>query len=140
MSGVCSLDGCDNTWKKHRPNGVCEKHYLRMRRHGNYDTCLTGGTPPGKPKPPCTIEGCERPQRTASLCDKHYHRYRIHGDPHFVGKRGPKKAGATKPARADWWPYEFSKHDGAWWRRPTDSNGEWELVAQCHLTRESTLA
>lgn len=39
---VCSVDGCDNTFRV--IGGLCNKHYLRLRRHGDP---LAGGTEVG---------------------------------------------------------------------------------------------
>lgn len=36
-----------------------------------------------KTRPLCTIEGCERPNKSHGMCSKHWDRYRAHGDVNY---------------------------------------------------------
>jgi hypothetical protein len=44
-----------------------------------------GRTPPGAPKPPCKIKGCEQTSAIHGWCSRHYHRWKRLGDPEAGG-------------------------------------------------------
>lgn len=72
---MCCIDGCG---KRVLAKGMCQKHYMRVKRHGDplYDT---RGLPDlaGKRRPlVCDVPGCENPHRSKGFCDVHYWRYR----------------------------------------------------------------
>lgn len=75
----CSVEGCDRPYEA---NGYCAMHRWRVRQYGE-----PGGPEPKKnrrsrPKPPCTVDGCERLAIThvGGLCHLHYERKRTTGD------------------------------------------------------------
>jgi len=69
---ICSVEGCG---KPSNIRGYCNKHYLRVVRHGDPHFCL-------RPKNSiCTVDGCGRPAVTRGLCDGHYGRWKKYRDP-----------------------------------------------------------
>lgn len=72
---TCTVDDCDNpVYAK----GLCNKHYLRLRRNG--DPIVKSLRPTI-----CSIPDCGRKIAGKGLCDKHYQRLRSHGDPYNHG-------------------------------------------------------
>lgn|SRR5690606_19847350 len=69
---ICSVEGCG---KPSNIRGYCNKHYLRVVRHGDPHFCL-------RPKNSiCTVDGCGRPAVARGLCDGHYGRWKKYRDP-----------------------------------------------------------
>jgi hypothetical protein len=56
---------------------MCGKHYGRWRHSGN----VHRGRPLGRP--PCTIEGCDKPNVGRGWCSKHWTRWKRYGDPEY---------------------------------------------------------
>lgn len=83
---LCSEEGCNNpSWCR----TACRKHWKQWRR-GVLGRDLPLSAQGARqaipkhlrpPKPPCTVAGCEEPQRCKDLCQRHYHRFLKHGDP-----------------------------------------------------------
>lgn len=71
---TCSVDLCD---RGVRAEGLCNRHYLRFKRHGDP---LAGGVFRGEPDV-CSIEGCRKMSVGRGWCSKHYQTYRRNGDP-----------------------------------------------------------
>lgn len=70
---ACSVDECG---KPIHCKQLCNKHYLRMRKHGDP---LYRLKPEGKQV--CTIQGCEKYVSGNGLCGTHYMRNRRTGSP-----------------------------------------------------------
>jgi hypothetical protein len=66
---MCSIEGCQG---KAFGLGLCPKHYMRVRRHGDAMTVYKSGRRPDKT--PCSIEGCQGKVRALGLCATHYYR------------------------------------------------------------------
>lgn len=58
--------------------GMCSKHYLRWRRHGDPSVSKIDREQTGKS---CKAEGCESPSGFKGYCVNHYNRLKRHGDP-----------------------------------------------------------
>jgi len=72
---ICSVSDCGNPSAK---TGLCNRHYLRLRRHGD----VRGGGPDrARRGNECAMDGCARPAVKLGWCNKHYLRYRRNGDP-----------------------------------------------------------
>lgn len=65
MRNLCTVDGCT---KVVTGNGLCQNHYMRMRRNGTLEPKR------GRPKPPCSM--CGAPSAYVGLCLRHYHEAR----------------------------------------------------------------
>lgn len=57
---TCTFSGCENP---RHARGFCQKHYLRMKRHGD-----AAYVPAAKV---CTFEGCHRRHDAQGLCSAH---------------------------------------------------------------------
>lgn len=66
------MDGCDGP---RYAQGLCRKHYYRMRRNGSPDVVLRRRDR----DPICTVEGCDRPHQARGLCSRHYNEARQRG-------------------------------------------------------------
>ncbi|MDH1271644.1 hypothetical protein N5C81_29075 [Rhizobium pusense] len=72
---ICSIDGCDKFVKGH---GLCNRHYLRVKRGG--DASVDGRT--GKRiNFTCSVDGCSKKARYKTLCEAHHERWKRHGNP-----------------------------------------------------------
>ena len=88
---LCSIEGCGG---KIEARGFCDKHYTRLKRHGDPLSA-------GRPKAPkkvrkCSVQECDRPHRTRGYCTLHYQRVKRNGDPLTVIRE--TKAPTTKKA------------------------------------------
>jgi hypothetical protein len=100
--------------------GLCNMHYRQWHR----GVLEFDWVPGERQAEPCTAEGCDRPGRFGhGLCDKHYRRWQrgTLDKPRYSRDRGSVGMNTQ-------WPFEFEKIDGVWYRRPTGSEGRWELV------------
>lgn len=70
----CSVDSCE---KESLKKGLCNAHYLRMRRHGS----PTGGSTSriSREGRKCLVEGCNRKLLTQSHCGIHHKRLKQTG-------------------------------------------------------------
>lgn len=84
-AGGCSVDGCEGPIKS---KSLCDKHYARMRRHGDVHVTLKSR----EHSDVCSVEGCNNPYKSAGYCEKHYVQFRRNGD--FKPK--PKKVCTVK--------------------------------------------
>jgi hypothetical protein len=81
----CKVDGCSDTAQR---KGYCDKHYIRVRKHGNSSVVLVrrGDSlyPHGKMPKTCINKDCTKPTLSAGLCNTHYkqhYRWGTHGAP-----------------------------------------------------------
>jgi len=81
--GPCSEPGCGTPihW-----GYVCEKHYLRIRRHGDASVTLR---PRNSPEKPCAFPGCDD-VTTRTYCLGHEWRLRRYGSVEKAPPRGRK--------------------------------------------------
>lgn len=70
MGAVCGVDGCDRSVTPGGGRGLCQIHYMRLRRTGTTDT----NPEPHRRRNPevCQLEGCDRKTVAFGLCDTHY--------------------------------------------------------------------
>lgn len=92
---ICSIPGCGNP---HFGKSLCNKHYQRLRFHGDalYER------PPHIPAE-CAVDGCSRQVYGLGWCNLHYTRNRHLGDP---------LAGVTSPGDCLDWLKSHSAYDG----------------------------
>jgi len=70
----CSVDSCE---KESLKKGLCNAHYLRMRRHGSP---TGGGTSHiSRAGRKCLVEGCEKPLLSQYYCGGHHNRLKSTG-------------------------------------------------------------
>ena len=81
---TCSAENCERVAKA---RGLCDKHYQRLKKHGDTETTLRNvdGTKE------CSIENCHRRYWGAGYCLSHYDRVRRTGDPRSSIPIGPRK-------------------------------------------------
>ncbi len=68
---VCSVDGCFN---KVLCSGLCNKHYLRLKRYGRLGTKEDYKNK----NQTCSVDGCEKPAAQNGMCATHYQRVRFY--------------------------------------------------------------
>jgi hypothetical protein len=71
-------------------------HYRRWQRYGNPEA-QGQRKRLSKPRPRCSVDGCERDVLSRSWCVKHYNRWREHGDPVILPPRKPPPPVPPKP-------------------------------------------
>ena len=82
----CIAEGCDRPYYTKK---LCSKHYLRLRKHGDYNKVSRRGKPINITS--CLITGCNRKFKARGCCNKHYRKLLKHGDPnHPDVKRNDK--------------------------------------------------
>lgn len=62
---VCTIRNCNEIVVA---KGLCNKHYIRFRIHGDAEKTIINVNPPEL----CTIEGCNRKYEANGLCHNHY--------------------------------------------------------------------
>lgn len=96
-TAICSVDSCDDIIGLHGAKGLCIKHYMRGRKHGdpNYvvrDTRVDRTII-------CSVDGCSSTiHNNRGLCLSHYMKWFRHGDALFV----PKRRGYNHPMYKAW--------------------------------------
>lgn len=70
---ACSVDGCET---KQRCKGLCNKHYIRQRNHGDPTFRIK---PEGRQT--CSVDGCVKFVAGGGLCNNHYMRNKRTGSP-----------------------------------------------------------
>lgn len=88
----CTISDCGLPVKG---RGLCNKHHLRLLRHGDPTVRkrAANGETAGKP---CAVDGCGRPCRRRDWCSTHERRVSRYGDPHITKKLAN---GASTPER-----------------------------------------
>jgi hypothetical protein len=71
--------------------GWCQKHYQRLRKHGDPDYLARDHV-----QPDCSIGDCPEPTVARGWCSKHYQHWRKYGDP-LAPKSSPMRNG-SKPS------------------------------------------
>lgn len=84
-STVCSVDGCDAPAVSRE---LCQKHYARLRRHGDVEDRPRRRT--RRPPSPCTADDCLESAAIKGLCKRHYYRRAKYGDLNLKPRSGPK--------------------------------------------------
>lgn len=75
----CMVDGCNSlATNRGGARGMCNKHYLRWRKHGDPNFSLYDREQTGKP---CKADGCESRSGYKGYCEKHAERLKRNGDP-----------------------------------------------------------
>jgi hypothetical protein len=69
MDNVCRIDGCGRARKT--AEGLCPTHEHRRRKGLPLDAPVKVY---GAPKGPCSVEGCDRKEKSSGMCDTHYRR------------------------------------------------------------------
>lgn len=82
---ACKIDGCDG---KHKAQGLCTRHYARLRRNGDPNVVLRSRLNGDLNE--CSVDGCDKPPTRRGWCRAHYLRWQRHGDP-TAGNASPKK-------------------------------------------------
>lgn len=67
---TCSIPDCE---KKLAARGLCQMHYLRLKRHGDVNTVK-------RAKRACAVEGCDRTHYGHGLCQTHFRRKERSGE------------------------------------------------------------
>jgi hypothetical protein len=121
---VCRVEGCDaDLGRKQMGGGLCNKHYLRLRRTGTTDdprprctvvaACRVDGCNAETHKrklcrqhyleqeatrrKDCSVAGCGRDARMRGMCGMHYSRWKRSG---VVGNAAPKQRGPIADPRS----------------------------------------
>jgi hypothetical protein len=82
---LCDVEGCERT---HKANGLCSKHYDRMRKTGSLE--LKTRERKIKDKVQCSIDGCSLDAYCKSVCTMHYYRLKRTGEVGPAGKIVPE--------------------------------------------------
>lgn len=115
MAEVCSIDSCGEQVSS---LSLCNRHYLRLRRHGDP---LDGGPIRRKPST-CSIDGCDNKSYGRGWCPTHYQRWYEYGDPEVV-----KVKHGTALERLRFMSKEVAS--GCWeWQGHLDKGGYGRLV------------
>lgn len=78
----CSVSGCDSE-VLNKKNMLCQKHYFRLRRHGDPLAGRSFVYTPSKTH--CEFEDCTKEIYAKGFCSAHYTRLLRHGDPSLGG-------------------------------------------------------
>jgi HNH endonuclease len=71
---LCSVDGCGKPSSSH---GLCNMHYIRLRKHGD----LNGGKKYADNSGACSVDQCNVAALTNGLCRRHNHKFKRYGSP-----------------------------------------------------------
>lgn len=73
---LCRVDGCNDSVRS-KSQGLCNKHYLRNKRHGDP---LSGGSFREKDRI-CKVAGCGKKHQSHGYCGAHLARFKKYGSP-----------------------------------------------------------
>lgn len=90
---LCSVSRCGRI---HASKGLCNTHYVRLRKTGKVSECIPVGEVK-KSNPICSVVGCGGKSVCKSLCQGHYVRLRNHGDLMVDKPISKSKIGAGNP-------------------------------------------
>lgn len=76
----CTVENCSRPVKV-KSMGICQAHYFRLRRNGNFG--ISEINTPGTIKL-CSVDGCNRKHKAKGLCSMHVQRLDKWGDPNIV--------------------------------------------------------
>ena len=82
---LCDVEGCE---RPHKANGLCSKHYDRMRKTGSLE--LKTRERKIKDKVQCSVDGCSLDAYCKSVCTMHYYRLKRTGEVGPAGKIVPE--------------------------------------------------
>lgn len=88
---TCVVEGCERA-PRSRTADYCNGHYFRIRRTGEPGPAEIK---PWRYRPPCSVEGCDRPHNGHGYCLNHRRRVQKGGHPEFVT---PPAIGADNPS------------------------------------------
>ena len=87
----CEVEGCDRV---SRGNGMCNMHYMRVKRHGSPHIYNPRYRTNFGPEPICRAEGCNKKGIAAKgLCQGHYIRLKKYGEEGVGGPLGRQNIG-----------------------------------------------
>ncbi len=70
---MCKIECCNS--EKIHAKGLCGKHYMRLRTHGDAKKTLINKVPVK-----CRADGCSKKAACKGYCDKHYRRLKKYGN------------------------------------------------------------
>ncbi len=109
---ICSVEGCTDSFKVTK--GLCNKHYLRLKRHGSFEQT--------RPRIGCSVDDCAGRHFSKSFCQLHYSRQRVHGDPNTI----LLNVGVGKTFEEKFWSRvkKNANEKGCWeWQGTKDKDG-----------------
>lgn len=111
---LCSISGCSN---KSMWRGWCNKHSGRFLRTGDPEGSKPRAKPLPKPKMPCSIEDCEKPNNPGGLglCRNHYMRQWKYGRTDLLPKLSAEERFWSKVTKTEtcWlWTADHVKPSG----------------------------
>jgi hypothetical protein len=83
----CKIEECSNI-ATHKEKELCQKHYMRLYRHG--DPLIVKKSGKEKKNRKCSVDECNNPHYGKDFCFMHYMRKRRYGDPSIVNEKGRK--------------------------------------------------
>jgi hypothetical protein len=109
---ICTVDDCSD---KHLSNGLCNKHYRRMRRRGSLELPPDSRLPQMKNRG-CLVEGCVRKHDSHGYCTNHMHYIRTYGqiqEPKVIhGRKDCLVNGCDRPHKTNGFCHAHSvRHD-----------------------------
>jgi len=79
---MCKIENC---FEKVKAKGLCQKHYMRLRVHGDPNKTVINVT-----SVECKADECSNKAVCKGYCDKHYRRFKKHGHLEKTKRKGVK--------------------------------------------------